>query len=167
MRKLVFLDIDGVLNNSLLFKNPERNILPEMQPLLGIDKELLKNFKLITDAHKDLEIVLSSTWRLSDVHTNFVRLAFERTGTPFNLIGKTPQKMSGHRGREIELWLDQNIHEPAKAVSIDDDINAGSLCPEPHRFFYAKTLWSEGLTVEKAQEVINFLEYGNNLEMRI
>lgn len=167
MRKLIFLDIDGVLNNSSLFQNPERNILPEMEALLGIDKELLKNFKLITDAHSELEVVLSSTWRLSKTHTHMVCLAFERAGIPFNLIGKTPQKMSGHRGREIELWLDQNIHEPAKVVAIDDDINAGAICPGPHKFFYAQTLWTEGLTSSKAQEVSNFLEYGNHLGMRI
>lgn len=75
--------------------------------------------------------------------------------------------MSGHRGKEIELWLDQNVHKPAKVFSIDDDINAGSLCPEPHKFFYAQTLWSEGLTFEKAQEVVDLLEYGNHLGMRI
>lgn len=167
MRKLIFLDVDGVLNNAFLPQNPERNIIPELKNIVGIDKRLLENFRLIKDAHPDLEVVLSSTWRLSPTHTTFVSLAFERAGIPFDLIGRTPQKMSGHRGREIELWLDQNIHEPAKVVAIDDDISAGSLCPGPHKFFYAQTLWIEGLTSSKAQEIINFLEYGNHLGMRI
>lgn len=162
MRKILFLDVDGVLNNSELPRRPDRNILPELKGQIGIDKELLENFRIITSKHPDLEIVLSSTWRLG--HTNLVQIAFERARVPFNLVGKTPQTYSGHRGREIQMWVDQNVYSPAKLVAIDDDINAGSFEFGSNEFYYARTEWEEGLTVTLVNNVINFLKHENHCE---
>lgn len=165
IRKILFLDVDGVLNNSTIYKRPEDNIIPEVNTI-GIDKNLLENFRAIVDAHPDLEIVLSSSWRLYEDDTAWVVEAFKRAQIPFNLIGKTPRTFSGHRGREVEMWLDVNVHSTARVVAIDDDIDAGSLNSEKHKFFYARTFWEEGLTEDIAKQISSFLEYGNHIEMR-
>lgn len=160
IRKIIFLDIDGVLNNSTIYKRPEDNIIPEVNDI-GIDKNLLQNFRFIVDTHPDLEIVLSSSWRLYEDDTAWVIEAFRRAQIPFNLIGKTPETFSGHRGREIEMWLDANLHLGARIVAIDDDIDAGSLNFKKHKFFYAQTFWEKGLTEDIAKQISSFLEYEN------
>lgn len=164
MRKILFLDVDGVLNNSTLFQrskeNPTVNILPEMRGYLGIDRDLLETFRSIVDQHPEVEIVLSSTWRYR--YTNMVELAFARAAIPFNLIASTPSTFSGHRGREIQMWIEQNLFLPARLVAIDDDLEATYVQTEPqHKYFHAQTSWHEGLTPKIVEQVNTFLEYGN------
>lgn len=54
-RKILFLDVDGVLNHS--------RTKMRCGPYLGVDIELGRRFRIWLEEHADVEIVLSSTWR--------------------------------------------------------------------------------------------------------
>ena len=100
--KLVFLDIDGVLNR---------------HPQLHIDlakAALLKGLLEATGA----EIVLSSMWRLTRAHRRAVRAAFLAVGLP-RPISYTPLMHHGRaRAMEIMAWLRLNSHNVLQTEDI-------------------------------------------------
>ena len=65
--KVIFLDVDGVLNSQQLFEKCEDD------QLISVDEDNIKNLKTIVDA-TGAKIVLSSSWRYvwAD-HSNGVR----------------------------------------------------------------------------------------------
>lgn len=102
--KVLFLDIDGVLNNE---SSKER-----FNCFTGIDQRLLKLFK---DWWKpsEVNIVLSSTWRTDP---EFVNHLIEN-GLTF--IGHTPKIANVPRGHEIGIWLDNHL-DVTKFAILDD-----------------------------------------------
>ena len=107
--KLIFLDVDGVLNSTLSSVAIGESFVKQMNPLSVI---LLD--RLISVAKAD--IVLSSTWRLDkDYPSEFVKY-LRQAGWPQNepvpLIDKTPDMYTQNkrriRGDEINLWLKEN-----------------------------------------------------------
>lgn len=62
MIKLLYLDIDGVLNNDSSFKDLIR-VANTSAAIM--DKPLIDNLKKFLDACPDVKIILSSTWRHS------------------------------------------------------------------------------------------------------
>ena len=54
--KVIFLDVDGVLNSQQLFEKCEDD------QLISVDEDNIKNLKTIVDA-TGAKIVLSSSWR--------------------------------------------------------------------------------------------------------
>lgn len=107
MKTILFLDVDGVLNNA-------------SSDLLSDD--LLKNLKKIVDSIK-CEIVLTSTWRLYSDSLATLKRAFEDHDIP-NWIGKTPD-LCGERHTEIQAWISKKIkNEQCNIVVIDDDKDA-------------------------------------------
>jgi len=110
MKKIVFLDIDGVLNSY-------RSVIA--YGVYPIDNTSSENFDmvavgLIREACKKChaQIVLSSTWRLYRGWENL------KTVLDLPIIDKTPKKLSSIRGEEIWLWLDENKVD--KYVIVDD-----------------------------------------------
>lgn len=97
--KVLFLDIDGVLNRQ---KTKEK--LPTVfGDFTGVDTELLNRFKN-WHAGKDVKIVLSSSWRLDERYDKAFTNKLKELGLTW--ISETPNL--GHRGRDISSWLDQN-----------------------------------------------------------
>jgi len=102
--KILFLDVDGVLNNPHTRWGDQ----------CGIDDEMLKYLKFIV-VRTGCKIVLSTTWRLSEdaktvlLHTLKVRGDMN----PDDLvIGQTPslKKQGGHRTHEIAEYLRANAY---------------------------------------------------------
>lgn len=109
--KVLFLDIDGVLNHEATFLALDRNdmIAPECVKRL---------FALIE--RTGAKIVLSSSWRgIPDLEERL-----ERAGVMAHVISRTP-KLSGDaykcRGSEIEDWLNSNPSPPTHYAIVDDD----------------------------------------------
>lgn len=110
--KILFLDIDGVLNCKL-----SDRIDPVMVMRLN---EILK----LTGA----KVVISSSWRM--VHTVAeIQKLLEAQGFVGDIIGMTPTPpddgrlilFSQTRGHEIESWLDLNRHlEVQRFIALDD-----------------------------------------------
>jgi hypothetical protein len=148
MDKLLFLDVDGVLNNLKVLGEGGNFALGCRQ---------LSLLKLIT-SNTCCEIVLSSTWRLYEDHKNALRDAFESHLVPL-WIGETPDFGTRVRRDEILSWL-IGYEEPAKVVILDDDKDA-MLINAPERFrdqLFVHTDFDHGLTLDHAEAILEFFK---------
>jgi HAD domain in Swiss Army Knife RNA repair proteins len=115
--KIIFLDIDGVLNCENAYRSGEcrytewtnhRGDKDHHQSFCSWSKELLN--KLIDETNA--KIVISSTWRSSGIE--FMKSVWELEGMSGEIIGLTPNfrgEVDGYtipRGCEIEKWLRDN-----------------------------------------------------------
>ena len=161
--RLLFLDVDGVLNNL--------DVLSRCRDSDPIGENHLNLLKSIVDA-TDCKIVLSSTWRLFEESLDSLQEAFERHQIPM-WIDSTPDLSmtfgwaGGGRVRradEILSWIKSNVTVPAVAVAIDDDedIDIGKDHGLPVRFKPIRTSFDKGLTQIEAKEAIEWF-IDNNL----
>jgi len=174
--RIIFLDIDGVLNSGRYFKTrgkpkPVGSVLEHHGHDLSID--LIENLEaLVLLAPADTRIVLSSTWRVFFDLDEMHRLINQRIKDERNrdsliyrwmFIDKTPrglpgQKFSEHiiRGREIKWWLDNTDEDVTHYVILDDD---GDMTEEQKRNHFVKTPFSNGLTAQHVMKAVKIL-YG-------
>lgn len=150
--RVIFLDIDGVLNEDT---TPTRT----KSRVIFIDQDKLLRLKRIVEATQ-AKIVLSSTWRYDrdDARYNgdFLELqeTFQKVGLDF--YSYTPEDVLGiRRGMEIKAWL--GIHpEVDRFIILDDelfDFEERGLLP-----WLVKTDFADsGLTEALAQEAIGLL----------
>ena len=124
MRKIIFLDIDGVLNSEEYFKT----LPPVSTELDDIDESKVQLLKEIVD-RTGAQIILSSTWR--DIDCNDCKKAMEIYQYLLNtlkkyglsILDKTPY-INCNRPKEIVTWLNENIgHDGMVFVSLDDDFS--------------------------------------------
>lgn len=109
--KVVFLDVDGVLNNfTLIHQNGFDYIDPVMVGRVGI---VVK--------HSGAKIVLSSTWRLQE---DDKRRAAAALGEQGMFIHDVTPDLRTARSREISDWLEGNPDVERYAI-LDDDEDAG------------------------------------------
>jgi len=133
--KVLFLDIDGVLNTT-----------STELPIWGYEQELVDNLNYVIKK-TGAKIVLSSTWRIIEEARNFIT---NEMGIDF--MDVTPTKFSSCiRGHEIQLWLDNNP-EITNFVIVDDDNDMGKLLP-----YLVKTDDDYGLTKSIANKIIKKL----------
>ena len=139
--KVLFLDIDGVMNHEALFGKGIYAIDP-------IGEQHLILLKQIVD-ETGVEIVLSSSWRCCENARDKVSKSLSNMGMKF--ISTTPVfRASLERSLEIQDWLD-NHPEVVEFAILDDDADANI---EGHFF---QTTFKEGLTKEIANSVIKYL----------
>lgn len=119
--KVLFLDIDGVLN----WVGAEDRI----GGYIGLCPERIARFNRIFDAHPDTKIVISSTWRRSGIPgvyddvPGLIKLLQSR-GIKGKFIGITPFRFGYQpRGNEIREWIDDNEKKLGitQFVILDDD----------------------------------------------
>lgn len=115
--KILFLDIDGVLNNDFTKERLDASF-GVFKGCVGIDQRLLKLFKDWLNQQTDLSIILSSSWR----NYEGLRLAVEKELPIAGVTGSSRES----RETEIFEWLQQNIELEDK-FAILDDLNVGSL----------------------------------------
>jgi len=144
--KILFLDIDGVLNNERLL---------ECGGINTIDQGLISILKRIVDA-TGAEIVLSSTWRLEEENRQRVREALAFQGLQF--IDRTVELRHSlsrwtDRSAEILEWLYR--HQEVKEFAILDDCDDAGTNGLQEYFF--QTRFKVGLTNEIADRVIEHL----------
>jgi HAD domain in Swiss Army Knife RNA repair proteins len=106
--KIIFLDIDGVLNSD---KTPNPRKFPYI-----VDKKLLRRLKKLLK-RTNAKVVLSSSWRCDPVGL----LAAKYWGVPF--IDVCPDKPRSPRGKEMLEWLAD--HPKATRFAIIDDEDDG------------------------------------------
>ena len=158
--KVIFLDIDGTLNNDSTKDRFEGMIFLEDQKL-----RLLKELINETGA----QVVLSSTWRrgwyckdnglmqdsfdLADIRL-FEALQAKLAEHGIGLLGYTDD--FGLRGEEIDAWLKQWKGEPIEAYVILDDMDGREM--HPHEDHLVQTAFWDGLLpehVQKAAAILN------------
>ena len=117
--KVIFLDIDGVVN---CYDTKER----APSKVIGVEQRLITHIKEIVDA-TGAKLVLSSTWRkdwafdlLDGIDWRYLRDEFAKQDLHF--MDYTPSRRDSHRGEEIKEWLESTGYEVDSYVVIDDDI---------------------------------------------
>lgn len=172
--KLIFLDIDGVLNHGLYFeKQSKENInwdamtKEEWRIKRFFDPESIDILNEITDK-TNAKIVISSSWRnsfekVSEMISFFQKVGItgeviDRTGT-LRFTGIKDYDYSVPRGCEIKAWLEMNKGilnskiSKVKYVILDDD--SDMLYWQRNNYFRIDPYC--GLTENIAYRVINFL----------
>jgi hypothetical protein len=134
--KVIFLDIDGVLNC-----NSTRERIGGIYFVEDDKIEILQEIIEYTDA----KVVLSSTWRIGwemmqndpnyhDKHFEMLRDKLQEHG--IQLYDRTPIMSGEHRGREIDEWL--RCHPNVESfVILDDDSDM-----DEHIGRLVKTRWN-------------------------
>jgi hypothetical protein len=125
LTKIIFLDIDGVLNSEESYKQIGTYKVFSPKSLNALER-ILK----VSGA----KIVISSAWRYSHT-TQEMQDMLAGFGVTCEVIGETPstgpiyfesddtdiiQPIYPTRGKEIKAWLDENTHGPIHFVIIDD-----------------------------------------------
>jgi hypothetical protein len=165
--KILFLDIDGVLNcTEVDDKKPFAD-----ERMYGLNPELVKNLKKVVDA-TGCKIVVSSSWRHINDYAPFRpkcrwrgvlanMLGYEPLGL---FIGDTPKSSSGKRGEEILEWLESAVDYPSglpllsspqKICVVDDEIS--DITPYIDEKYVVKTDMRNGLTESDADRIIGIL----------
>ena len=139
--RVIFLDIDGVVNSEETLKKVSSG------GILGIDPYLAFLVGRISLALPDVKFVLSSSWR----HFNSGREQVERQVVP--IYDETPKLDTGLRGDEIKAWLDDHP-EVEKYAILDDD---NDMLPEQMPSLF-QTTWQIGITPEIVIAVVEYLQ---------
>jgi len=130
MERILFLDIDGVINNDF---DKLQNMYDSQKECCNIEHMIdmcqfcltgLNNLDHIIDNYPEIRIVLISSWRhLGDIH--YLRKIFSSYRFSKNLIDKTG--LGSNRALEVITWLylngylaDDYNHEKVKYVILDD-----------------------------------------------
>lgn len=133
MNRLVFLDIDGVLNNlssALALGNPSKHLDPVC---VGLIERLLKE--------ADAKVVVSSSWRIGRTVESLQQELDSLWANKIadRIIGKTGDGYNGHRGRQIKEWIEVNAPD-CSYVILDDD---SDMLPAQKPYF-VKTTFEDG-----------------------
>ena len=124
MKELVFifLDVDGVLNNeNYIVKCYNKHHKPMSMNHVPFDPKCLNNLMILVQQIQqldyDVNIILSSTWRLNEIDYNIVDARLAEYGLSLN--GKTSY-IDGIRGIEIKDFLQDKCY--TNFIILDDDI---------------------------------------------
>lgn len=139
--KILFLDIDGVMNNARSSQTADRYLPIEPYAVLLLDRIIQAT---------GCQVVLSSSWR----HMLDWKDMMKRFMPSVEFLDKTPRVDGGFRGDEILKWIidfeEKNERVEVHAI-LDDNLDFHRDQP------LFKTSWPTGLTEEIAQAVIAHL----------
>ncbi len=125
MRRILFLDIDGVLNSTEFFKRTEFEARGE-RPGSMIDETCVGRLnRLLYRIQAD--VVFSSSWRIHFSQAEIVD-GLQQHGFRGDVIGITP-KYLGCRGNEIQAWLTARGRSADDCVILDDSSDMAHLIP--------------------------------------
>lgn len=158
--KVIFLDIDGVLNH--------KGCKEKIDDCYFVEEPLIMNLVNLIDA-TGAKIVLSSTWRLGWLemdsgldtrevrHFKALRDKLEDFGIEFlsHTPIMTPNNDMRERGKEITSWLEHWGGEEIENYVILDDLEPWYL--QPHLDKLVHTNFSDGLTAQNVREAIIIL----------
>jgi hypothetical protein len=146
--KIIFLDIDGVMNSETYHKNLDT----KKKNWQRFEPEAVKMIKKLVEEFA-AKIVISSIWRF--VAKKELATELKETGLINHLHTdwKTPIIEPGHRGKEIKMWLSEHP-EIKEFVIIDDDSDVLEVFNDN----FVRTDYYDGLQAEhyyKAREILD------------
>lgn len=139
---VIFLDIDGVMNNTGEHAGGG--------PVSWLDPTNVAILNKVVRATGAV-VVISSSWRLSASLAE-LRAGFVAAGCIAEIVDVTPDLDGPRRGREIRAWLDAQAAPPARYVAIDDQFDMPEL---PGKLI--KTSQSAGLTARELPQILAYL----------
>lgn len=144
--KVLFLDMDGVVNNLSSMVHYNAHLWPP----------LVCKLNQISNSDTDVKIVISSAWRIIFTMDEIKTMLY-KTGWTYahNIIDMTPtiNDAGFTRGDEIQAWLDKQPAVTHYAI-IDDDSDMLEH-QEPH---FVKTLYELGITDDSVDKIKEILE---------
>ncbi|QIG68119.1 hypothetical protein EVB55_184 [Rhizobium phage RHph_Y68] len=149
--RLLFLDVDGVLNNSR-HRNPYKGCMDEKLFLGSFDPKCLGFLLNVLDDVPDTKIVISSTWRKDPLLMKVLHTKLGRYSR--NVIGSTESFNHGFRGLEIEHFLYTYFRDQEITMCILDD--DGDFFPHQKQF-HIQTDPEYGVTKTIAYRVLQRL----------
>jgi hypothetical protein len=149
--KIIFLDIDGVINPWRCEKDSSGRF----------GKIALENFNLILETAPETSVVITSTWRYHYTLSQLKKFFNEAGLNPDRIFDITPdlrrdEGMIKHypgRDEEIKAWL--NIHPEVEKFAIIDDVDREQMEGLEDHFF--RTEFDQGLTREQSLKIIDHL----------
>jgi hypothetical protein len=128
--KVIFLDIDGVLNTCDGLET-------------GINRGLVEHLnKLVRDS--GASVVVSSSWRIAGLRR--MRMILREHGFTGRVSGVTPVMSLGVRGLEIQAWIDRCRWRVTSFVILDDNDDMADLHPHLIQTDYRKGLTSDDVS---------------------
>jgi len=154
-RPTLFLDVDGVLNETATAKQ------------IALDEDKVHLLRDVLE-RSDAEIVLTTYWRY---FREYLAYAFVRHGLPDRVVGKTagePHRadsvahdaaVSTNRVMEIEAYLRATHGEDEEAWPVFAIVDDKEVVAEGHRWRgkFVRTRHDEGLTRARADELVSIL----------
>ena len=136
--KYIFLDVDGVLNNYT-----SHTIL---------DDTNVRMFKELCDALGDVNIVITSSWRLFEDAMNDLRDCFMEYNIPL-WVGMTTDNRKLQREDQVLMYMNEYDIQEDEIVILDDIYFFKQL---KHRF--VNTSMKTGLTIEDVHQVLELFK---------
>lgn len=152
--KIIFLDINGVLNSREFHLRRRRS---DEGMAAYLDPVAIERLNRLLDA-TDAEIVLTSTWRRGRMLQD-MREAFRVRGVRKTIMTATPDLFGtynqddGRRGAEIQTYLDTYGAAVSTFVILDDNDDLGPQL----RSYLVQTSFQDGLTDEHVAAAIRIL----------
>lgn len=153
--KVIFLDIDGVLNSGKYIKRLDGEF---DNPIYQMDPVAVARLNVITDT-TGAKIVVSSTWRIPFITHPTPLDALQRCMKSYKItgevIGMTCNKANAirnRRGKEIQIWVNDHYNDIEKYVIIDDDSDMGRI-----RTHQVLTKFEDGLQDFHVDRIIEIL----------
>lgn len=164
--KVLFLDIDGVLNCMYPTPSPDHEWVDLEEWRYGLNPMLVARLRYVI-GNTNCKIVVSSSWRHHKWYApyqpdrNWRDVLAEQLHRPWDEVcaGETPADPSGQRGIEIKQWLDEHVGVDAWCVVDDEIVDIEPYIDSSH---IVKTDMSLGLTKEDATRIIEALNKGDS-----
>jgi hypothetical protein len=158
--KVLFLDIDGVLNSSEYFFS--KGYLDETESMTDAETMLLAHpshldpsaLQVINHIVKEsgAQVVLSSSWRMKYTIEEWTEM-MQKRGATFKITGRTPKhSMSTTRGAEILDYINSMRNKPDSIVIIDDHSDMDNL-----KKYLVLTNGKFGITMRDAEKALQLL----------
>lgn len=179
--KILFLDIDGVLNcnrySEDIYYDGDMQSKDLVEPAVPICRSCYEALEAIAKNVPELKVIWSTDWRCHPHETTQNGwknpLAWIEANCKFlegKISGKTPKKMSSTRPEEIRMWLSWNEyykdHYPDAnekedifdivGYAIADDYATNAMYSWFGSHFF-KTWYDTGLTMHQAMQIVRCL----------
>lgn len=145
--KIIFLDIDGVLNNGDFLYNQVQTQMTA--PKECIDRKAVMLLNQLID-ETGAKVVISSSWRLFYTIEE-LREYLSENGFEGEVIDYTEDLYTEPRGKEIKKWLD--THKVESFVILDDDGDMAEVAP-----YLIQTDFYKGLLEEHVDSAVKMLK---------
>jgi len=154
--RLLFLDVDGVLNCLATCSSPSA-IVTEGWPC-PLAPALLRRLRRVLEATGAL-VVLSSAWRMQEISRVALAKGLLQVGIPLaRIVGSTPYLPGRPRAHEVLQWLE--CYGPPAAWTAVDDLDLWSEAPLAMEGHAVRTYIKSGLTEAAARETVSHLRVG-------
>ena len=153
--KIIFLDVDGVLNIMSNSYNSFKLTSNALEP------HLVRRLEFIirrTSRVVPVKIVISSSWREEDLLVALGKCGFKYIN---NIIGRTPRNIYNYRGDQIRDWLDnhQDKYNIDSYIVLEDEVVdvCGSKCSSISNDNVIEVDMNEGLSHKDCVNAIHKL----------